>query len=102
MSARTKHPCAGSRRDAGSAVPRLAATLAACSSATAWAADGGTPSWLPWIVIGAIVVLVLGIVARMVLAARFPKGYRAWAAQRRESFAARNEVFDRADEEFRK
>ena len=75
--------------------------VAASSSAPAWAAEGDATLWLRWVVVGAIVVLVLGIMARMVLAARFPKGYRAWAAQRRDSFAARNEAFDRADVEFR-
>lgn len=81
---------------------RALAAGIATASASAWAAEGDSASWLPWLVIGAIVLLVLGIVARMVLAARFPKGYRAWAAERRDSFAERNEAFDRAEEEFRK
>ena len=58
--------------------------------------------WLTWVVVGALALLVIGIVLRMVLSARFPKGYRAWARTRRESFAERNEAWDRADEEFRK
>ena len=56
--------------------------------------------WLSWVVIGAIGLLVAGIVLRMVLAARFPKGYRAWASARRERFGANNDAWDRADEEF--
>lgn len=69
----------------------------------AHAATGSTAgNWLAWIVVGAVVLLLLGIVLRMIVAARFPKGYRAWAAQRRESFDANNDAWDRADEEFRR
>ena len=60
------------------------------------------PGWLPWLVVGGIALLVAGIVVRMILAARFPKGYKAWAAQRRGTFAARNEDWDRDDEERRR
>jgi hypothetical protein len=66
---------------------------------TSLGVDGG---WLSWLVIGAIVLVALGIVVRMVLAARFPKGYRDWAARRRESFTANNEAWDREDEEFKR
>ena len=52
--------------------------------------------------IGAIVLIVAGIVARMVLAARFPRNFREWARDRRESFAEHNDAWDRSDEEFRK
>ena len=58
--------------------------------------------WVAWLVIGAIGLLVVGIVLRMVIAARFPKGYRAWASARRERFDANNDAWDRADEEFRR
>jgi hypothetical protein len=61
--------------------------------------DGG---WLPWLVIGAIVLVAVGIAVRMVLAARFPRGYRDWAARRRDSFAANTEAWDREDEEFKR
>jgi hypothetical protein len=60
------------------------------------------PSWWAWGTLGAIGLIVAGIVVRMILAARFPEGYRAWARGRRESFAQRNEEWDRAEEEFRK
>lgn len=56
---------------------------------------------LTWFILGAVVVIFLGVIVRMILAARFPKGYRSWAASRRESFAARNEAWDRADEQER-
>ena len=59
-------------------------------------------AWLAWIVIGAIALFVVGLVLRMILSARFPKGYRNWAAQRRDSFDANNDAWDRADEEFRR
>lgn len=58
--------------------------------------------WLPWLVVGAIAFVVAGIVVRMILAARFPKGYKEWAAGRRDAFAARNENWDRDDENFRR
>jgi hypothetical protein len=57
---------------------------------------------LPWLVMGAIALVVVGIVVRMILAARFPKGYKEWAAQRRDAFAARNEDWDSEDENFRR
>ena len=60
------------------------------------ASDG----WLSWLVVGAIVLIVAGMALRMVLAIRFPKGYRAWANERRGRFDANNEAWDRADEEF--
>lgn len=56
---------------------------------------------LSWFILGAVVVIFLGVIVRMILAARFPKGYQSWAAGRRESFAARNEAWDRADEQER-
>lgn len=52
--------------------------------------------------IAAVVLIAVGILARMVVAARFPKGYRAWARERRETFAQRNDAWDRSDEAFRK
>ena len=58
--------------------------------------------WLNWLVVGAIVALVAGIALRMVLAARFPKGYRAWASERRDRFQANNETWDREDDDFRR
>jgi hypothetical protein len=58
--------------------------------------------WLPWIVVAAIALFVVGVVVRMILAARFPKGYRRWARGRRDAFEARNEEWDRADEDFRR
>ena len=58
--------------------------------------------WLPWLVVGAIALVVAGIVVRMILAARFPKGYKEWSASRRDAFAARNEDWDRDDEGFRR
>ena len=64
--------------------------------------EGNASLWWSWLVIGAIVLLVAGIVARMVLAARFPRNYREWARERRDDFAARNDAWDRRDEEFRK
>ena len=82
------------------------ATLAIAASAP-WtcvrAATGdGTADWLPWLILGAVAVFVVGVLLRMFLAARFPKGYRVWARSRRDDFAQRNEAWDRADEEFRK
>ena len=60
------------------------------------------PDWLPWLVVGAVALVFAGIVVRMILAARFPKDYKAWAARRRDAFAARNEDWDRDDEAFRR
>jgi hypothetical protein len=72
------------------------------SPAAAAAADSGVSEWLPWIVLGAIVAFVAGVALRMLIAARFPKGYGVWARSRRDSFAERNARWDRADDEFRK
>jgi hypothetical protein len=84
------------RRECASAVALVTASNAA------HAADGAPTDWLPWLVLGAIAVFILGIVLRMVLAARFPKGYGSWAARRRDAFAANTEAWDRDDEEFRR
>lgn len=54
---------------------------------------------LTWLILGSVVLIFLGVIVRMILAARFPKGYRNWAASRRDSFAARNEAWDAADEQ---
>ena len=62
------------------------------------AADGGSADWLPWLVLGAIVLFVAGIALRMFIAARFPKGYGAWASSKREDFANNNAKWDREDE----
>lgn len=61
-----------------------------------------TSDWLPWTILGAIALFLAGVVVRMVLAARFPRGFREWTAARRETFAARNERWDRDDEQERK
>ena len=63
--------------------------------------SGGT-EWVPWVVLGAVALFVIGIVLRMILAARFPKGYGAWARSRRDAFAQRNAEWDRTDEESRR
>lgn len=60
------------------------------------------PGWLAWLVLGAIALFVAGLVIRMVLAARFPHGYKEWAFLRRQKFAARNEAWDDEDEAFRR
>ena len=84
-------------------VPRNAIAVAsALFAAPALAFQGDVSSWWSWLVIGAIVLIVAGIITRMVLAARFPRNYREWARARRDGFAARNETWDRSDEEFRK
>jgi hypothetical protein len=80
---------------------RTASLLASVASPAVAATEAGA-GWLPWFVIGAIALFVIGIVLRMILAARFPKGYRGWAARRRERFEENNEAWDRADEEFRR
>ncbi len=64
--------------------------------------NDATTQWLPWIVVGAIVLFVAGIALRMFIAARFPKGYGAWAKSRSDSFAERNAQWDRGDDDFRK
>lgn len=66
------------------------------------AADGGAADWLPAIVLGGIALFVAGVLVRMFLAARFPRGYRQWAERRRDKFAERNDAWDREDDEFRK
>lgn len=87
----------------GMKLRKLSAFIAAPMAVPALAATGdGSTDWLPWVVVGAIALFVIGIVLRMVLSARFPKGYRQWAEQRRESFASKNETWDREDEEFRR
>lgn len=53
---------------------------------------------LPWLILGAIALFVVGVALRMLLAARFPRGYGAWARSRRDSFAQRNAQWDRTDE----
>ena len=60
--------------------------------------NDGVVEWLPLIVLGAIVLFVAGVALRMFIAARFPKGYGAWARSRRDSFAERNAQWDRDDE----
>lgn len=56
--------------------------------------------WLPWLVVGAIALFVAGLIVRMIVAARFPEGYRAWAKSRRDAHAKHSEAFDRDDEDF--
>jgi hypothetical protein len=85
----------------------LAAAAAAAPSvlarqAHAQASSPEVAGWLPWLVLGAIALFVVGVIARMILSARFPKGYRQWARSRRDEFDARNERWDQADEEFRR
>lgn len=77
----------------------LFAGVAPAAHAAAWSDDSG---WLTWIVIGALALFVVGVGVRMFIAARFPKGYRQWAASRRDTFDERNEAWDRKDEEFRR
>lgn len=72
------------------------ALVAAPAAAADSAADAS--SWLAWLIGGAIVLFVVGVAVRMVVAARFPRGYRQWSAARRDAFAARNEAWDRDDE----
>ncbi|HVE49725.1 MAG TPA: hypothetical protein VNG69_08920 [Casimicrobiaceae bacterium] len=57
---------------------------------------------MTWLVIGAVALVVFGIVIRMFMSARFPKGYRAWVAERRQSFEANNEAWDQDDDKFRR
>lgn len=75
--------------------------LAAPASAAALDFQAENP-WLSWLVIGAVALFVVGVVLRMIFAARFPAGYRSWARNRRETFAARNEQWDNDDDAFRK
>jgi hypothetical protein len=66
------------------------------------AATGDAPEWIQWAVLGAIALLVIGVGLRMILAARFPKGYGAWARSRRDEFADRNAKWDAGDEDPRR
>ena len=75
------------------------AAVVACPARAAGEASG---DWLPALVLGGIVLFVAGVLVRMFFAARFPRGYRDWAARRRDKFAQRNEAWDREDEERRK
>jgi hypothetical protein len=79
-----------------------AACFALPAASSAQAADDGVAAWPPVIVLGGIALFVAGVLVRMFIAARFPRGFRQWAAQRRDEFAARNEAWDREDEESRK
>ena len=81
---------------------RIVALAVLVASGPAHAANGSSADWLPWLVVGAIALFVVGVVLRMIVAARFPKGYRQWAERRREAFAANNDAWDRDDEEFRR
>jgi len=67
----------------------------------AHAASGDSSEWVQWAVLGAIALLVLGVALRMILAARFPKGYGAWAKSRRDEFAERNAKWDSGDDSTR-
>ncbi len=78
------------------------ACFAALAGADAHAAGNDTGDWLPALVLGGVALFVVGVLVRMFLAARFPRGYRQWAERRRDKFAARNDAWDREDEEFRK
>jgi hypothetical protein len=74
--------------------------VAACAlhAGIARAAIDDSPEWIQWAVLGAIALLVLGVALRMILAARFPKGYGAWARSRRDEFAQRNARWDAEDD----
>jgi hypothetical protein len=58
-------------------------------------------SLLPWLILGGIAVLFAGVLLRMILSARFPKGYRDWARSRRDAFEERNRAWDSQDEDRR-
>ena len=62
----------------------------------------GDADWVAWVVLGSVALFVIGIGLRMILSARFPKGYGAWARSRREGFAQRNAEWDRGDEDPRR
>ena len=62
------------------------------------AAAGDPPEWIQWAVLGAIALLVVGVLLRMIIAARFPKGYGAWARSRRDTFAESNAKWETDDE----
>lgn len=79
----------------------FAISLAITAKPVAAATNDGLADWLPWLVLGAIGLFVAGVALRMFIAARFPKGYGAWARSRRDSFAERNAQWDRGDEERR-
>ena len=64
----------------------------------AHAASDDSPQWIQWAVLGAIALLVIGVALRMILAARFPKGYGNWARSRRDEFADRNAKWDAEDD----
>ena len=78
------------------------ACLAALAASPARADGEAFGEWLPTIVLGGIVLFVAGVLVRMFFAARFPRGYREWAARRRDKFAERNDAWDREDEEQRR
>ena len=71
--------------------------MLAAGSVRAASVDG-TSSWIPWLILGAIGLPVVGVALRMFLAARFPKGYREWAQSRSDSFAENNAKWDSEDE----
>ena len=77
----------------------LAVATSTLASPAIAATDGGDAGWLAWLVLGAIALFVAGIALRMFIAARFPKGYGAWARGRRDSFAERNAQWDRDDDD---
>jgi len=84
-------------------IPAVAiACLAALAASSARAAGETFADWLPALVLGGIALFVVGVLLRMFLAARFPRGYREWAERRRDTFAERNEAWDREDEEQRR
>lgn len=58
--------------------------------------------WIPWVVLSAIALFVVGIMLRMIVSARFPKGYGAWARSRRDAFAERNAEWDRTEGDSRR
>lgn len=75
-----------------------AAILTVATVAHGAVANETTGGWIPWLVLGAIGLLVAGIALKMFLSARFAKGYGAWARSKRDSFAARNEQWDNDDD----
>lgn len=83
-------------------LPALLAAGAAFGAPAARGADAAAGEWLPTVILGGIVLFVAGVLVRMFVAARFPRGYREWAARRRDRFAERNEAWDREDEELRR
>lgn len=77
---------------------RIALAAVAIPAAVIAAPGESASDWLPWVVLGAIGLFVAGIALRMLIAARFPKGYSAWAQSRRDSFAEHNAKWDRDDD----